>query len=146
MLFLNMRIWEIWYVIDEVHNSIFNSDNIFICRSWLSVCELSSKTDLKSQLTKEYKVKDLQECWASAFGGYESSKARKLLKYMMLFMTFGADMPDLKRLLNNGYLSEFFTKFPVRDGRTWAFKTCFGVKDDWQTIKAKVSKVVRQSP
>lgn len=134
---------------NEIYRLIFGTGDEFITRSWLSVCELSSKTDLQNQIAKEYKTGDLQKHWVCAFGGQELTQARMLLKYMMLFMIFGSDMADSKQLLNNGYLSGFFEKFPVEDvvenEREWAFVNCFGVNADWQTIKSKTSKIIRRS-
>ncbi len=145
-LFLNMRTREVWERLDDIHGQIFDSDNNFMTRSWLSVCELPSKTDLENQLAKAYRVENLQDCWIRAFGGWEVVRARMFMKYMMLFMIFGVDMADLNKLLDNGHLSGFFDKFPVENERKWAFEICFGKNADWQTIKAKIAKITRRSP
>ena len=88
-LFLNMTIWEVWGAIDEIYESIFNSDEEYINRHWLSVCELPSENDLNNQIEKEYSVEYLRDCWGCAFGDRTLDKARKFLKYMTLFIVFG---------------------------------------------------------
>lgn len=144
-LFLNMKIWDVWEKLNEIYDLIFNTDDEFISRPWLSICELSSKVDLQNQTDKEYRTEDLQEHWICAFGGQGLAQTRTLLKYMMLFMIFGSDMANIKQLLDNGHLSDFFEKFPVEGERKWAFITCFGVNAGWQTIKSRTSKIARQS-
>jgi len=140
-LFLNMTIWEVWEVIDEVYEAIFNSDEQYINRHWLSVCKLPSENDLKKHIEKEYQIEYLQDRWGCAFGGRKLAKARKFLKYMMLFMLFGSDMACPKKIFRSEKLGEFFDKFPVVRERQWVFALCLGndtANTSWNSIRSKI--------
>ena len=141
-LFLNMTIWEVWEVFEEVHGKIFNTDKERINRQWLGVCP-ARQEGLKAQIGKVYGIEFLQDKWISAFGGEYIKQAQKFLKYMMLFMVFGSRMADTESLFDNGNLAKFFEKYPAGEDRLRAFNICFGEYADWQTLKAKMSKILR---
>lgn len=140
-LFLNMTIWEVWEALDDIYEAIFNSDEQYINRHWLSVCKLPSENDLKNQIEKEYLVEYLKDRWGCAFGGRKLAKARKFLRYMMLFVIFGSDMACPKKIFRNEKVVEFFDKFPITNERQWAFEVCFGTdtaNTDWNVIRPKI--------
>jgi len=138
-----MTIWEVWEALEEVHEEVFGSDEERINRHWLSVCRFKKDDGLETQIGRNYGIEYLQEKWETAFGGSDLKQARKLLKYMMLFMIFGSQMADTDYLFDNGNLSEFFEKYPADEDRLRAFNICFGEYADWQRIKAEISRFLR---
>ncbi|GEM_PF-5804237 len=141
-LFLNMTIWEVWEALEEIYEEIFDTNEEKVNRHWLSVCP-DKQEGLESQIGRIYGVEFLQEKWITAFGGEDIKQAQKLLEFMMLFMIFGSKMADTDNLFDNGNLTEFFEKYPADEDRLRAFNICFGEFADWQTIKAKMSKILR---
>jgi len=142
-IFLNMAIWQVWEVLEEIHEAIFYSDKERINRHWLAVCKLKTPRELEVQVEKVYKIEYLQEKWITAFDGDSLKQARMVLKYMMLFIIFGSHMANPESLFDNGNLTEFFEKYPANEDRLRASNICFGEFADWQTIKAKMSKILR---
>ena len=138
-----MTIWEVLENLNEIYEAIFNNSDERINRSWLVVCKLRTEAEVRGHIDKMYSVENLQERWISAFGGHGLKQAEQLLKYMMLFIIFGSQMADTEYLFDNGNLTEFFENYPANEDRLKAFKICFGEFADWQTIKAKMSKILR---
>ena len=143
-IFLNMTIWEVREALEDIYEEIFHTDKERVNRHWLSVCRLKKEMELKAQVERVYGIEYLQEKWITAFGGDDIKQAEKLLEYMMLFIIFGSHMEDTDYLFNNGNLTEFFEKYPANEDRLKAFNVCFGEFADWQRIKAKLSKILRQ--
>lgn len=141
-----MTIWEVWNRIEDIHNSIWLTDNHVITRPWLSVCKLRKKKALKKALGNEYEISYLQEMWVVAFGGWKLDIAKRVLEYMMLFIIFGSDMAYEDKIFNDSNLDDFFKKHPVKGERYWAFRVCFGENACWQVIKHKVSHIFGRSP
>jgi len=155
IIFWNLRIDEIWRVLDQVYHSIFESGEDYVYPWWLGSCSLDTGTekqkiifekDKANRLTKLVSAKVLQKAWEEVFGGYSLEQARYTLKYMMLFMIFGLNMTDTDQLFINGNLARFFKDYPSSGYRFWAYRVCFGKNADWQTIKAKMRKIIRRSP
>ncbi len=144
-IFLNMTIWEVWEALGKAHEDIFNTDKNKINRPWLRVCELKSESEEEklNHMEKKFRTEVLQEKWAITFGGEDIKSASRFLKYMMLFIIFGSHVADPDYLFDNGNLTEFFEDYPSNDERLEAFNICFGENADWQTIKAKTSKILR---
>lgn len=142
-LFLNMTIWEVWKALEEIYEEIFHTNKERINRQWLSVCPVQQE-GLEVQIRRLYGVEYLQEKWITAFGGYDIKQAQKLLEFMMLFVIFGSCMADTDYLFNNCNLTEFFEKYPATEDRLKAFNICFGEFADWQRIKTKISKILRE--
>ncbi len=138
-----MTIWEVNEALEDIYEEIFFTDKERVNRHWLTVCRLKNEINLKAQIEKVYKVEYLQERWVAAFGGYDIKQAQKLLKFMMLFIIFGSRMANTDYLFDNGNLTEFFQEYPAKEDRLKAFNICFGAFADWQTLKAKVSKILR---
>ena len=145
-IFLNMAIWQVWEALEEIHRAIFYTRKEEINRYWLAVCKLNTDKELKVQVEKVYQVKYLQDKWTIAFGGHDLKQAERILKYMMLFIIFGSHVADADYLFNNGNLMEFFEKYSADENRLKAFNVCFGESADWQRIKARVSKILRELP
>ncbi len=145
-IFLNMTIWQVWEWLGLVHETIFFSDKEGLNRYWLAVCKLKTDKELRVQVDKIYNVEYLQEKWINAFGGASLKQARRVLKHMMLFIIFGSRMADTEYLFDNGNLTEFFENYPADEDRLRSFNICFGESADWQTIKAKMAKILRQLP
>jgi len=142
-LFLNMSIWQVWERTQEIHRAIFDSGDEFINRHWLEVCCIRCENEKRRQIEKRMSVIELQEQWRKAFGGESLQQARKILKFMMLFMVFGSRMANTDHLFNNGNLIEFFEKYPANEDRLRAFNICFGESVDCSRIKTKMSKILR---
>ena len=142
-IFLNMTIWEVWEVLDEVYQEIFCTTKERTNRYWLSVCRLKKEKQLKVQMERVYGIEYLQEKWIVAFGGEDIKQARKFLKFMMLFIVFGSRVVDTDNLFDNGNLIEFFEDYPADEDRLRAFNICFGESADWHTLKARMSKILR---
>lgn len=154
-LFWNLKVDEVWRDLDQVHYSIFELGQDFIYPWWLKSCSLDGGTEKQkvafeknkaNRLAKWIGVNVLQEAWTEAFGGHSLAQARYTLKHMMLFVIFGRNMADTKSLFDNGNLTEFFESCPPDGHRLWAFQICFGENADFQTIKSKISKIIRRSP
>lgn len=142
-IFLNMTIWEVWEALEKIHEEIFFNNREKINRHWLNVCRLKKERELDIQLDRNFSIEYLQEKWLATFGGYDINQAEKLLKFMMLFIIFGSHMADTDYLFDNGNLRDFFEEYPVDENRLYAFHICFGEFADHQTIKAKMSKILR---
>ena len=142
VLFLNMTIWQVWEILPYVHRCLFEDNKERINRDWLRVCKIS-KSQLEVEIHKNFSVEYLQDRWIKAFGKDSLEGARKTLKYMMLFMVFGCYVAEADYLFDNGNLREFFEEYPTNEDRLKAFNICFGESADWQTIKAKMSKILR---
>ena len=125
-IFMNMTIREVWDRLEEIHKAIWLTDKEIVTRSWLSVCKLRKKKDIRNVLKEEYEVFYLREVWVHAFGGWELSRARILLRCMMFFMAFGSDMVCLDT-----------------DDRQWAFEISFPKNSEWQSIKSDIAKILR---
>ena len=145
-LFLNMTFWEVLEALDRIYEEIFHTDKEGINRNWLSVCLLKKDRGLDVQIDNVYGVEYLQEKWIIAFGGQDVKQAQRLLEHMTLFIIFGSHMADMDYLFDNGNLTEFFEEYPANEDRLKAFNVCFGEFADWQRIKTKMSKILRQLP
>lgn len=142
-IFLNMTIWEVWDVLDEAYEVIFNTEDERVNRYWLHVCRLGDSDEKRSHIERDMNVRDLQEKWEKAFGGRSLQRAKKTLKHMMLFIIFGSKMSKPERLFDNGNLEDFLQRYPADDDRLRAFTICFGQYADYQKIKARMSKIIR---
>ncbi len=142
ILFLNMTIWEIWEVLDGVHEEIFNNEEERVSRPWLHVCHFS-KERLDTEVDRFFPIEFLQQKWITTFGRKKLNRARKLLKRMMLFMVFGSEMADPEQLFDDGHLMQFFQKYPVHQDRLRAFNICFGKLASLDTIKYQIFTILR---
>ena len=97
-IFWNLRVDQVWDMLEDIHCSIFESKTNYIYCWWYGFCELEKGTFKEREkfeknkqkfLAKLMPVKTLQRRWEGAFSGYDLSTASKLMKIMLLFMIFG---------------------------------------------------------
>lgn len=141
-----MTIWEVWETLSYIHRCLFQGDTEKINRDWLRVCRLETKEHKEVHVNRQFGIEILQDKWIIAFGSDDLKHAEEYMKYMMLFIIFGSHMADTDYLFDNGNLTEFFEKYPANEDRLRAFNVCFGRSADWQRIKARVSKILRELP
>ena len=154
ILFWNLRIDQVWAVLERVHHSIFSTCEDNIKQWWIEGCNLESgnyflrkdfyqrRTERLNQLIE---TRHLQNVWLRAFGGEDLATAENLLKIMMLFMIFGHRMADQKELFDNGNLTDFFENTKPIDYRFWAFHTIFGEGGSTQGIKSKMAHILSKN-
>lgn len=153
-LFWNLRIDQVWDMLGQIHNSIFESEKNYTTQWWLEHCELDKGTVKHKQefekrkqdrLVKPVSVRLLQVNWIGIFGGPDLITAEEFLKLMMLFMVFGTKTIDANTLFNNGNLIEFFEDSPCNSGdRLWAFEICFGNGGTTHGMKSKIASILNR--
>lgn len=150
-LFWNMRIDQVWDNLEDIHNSIFNTDDEEISEWWKGSCDLESGdffertkfiSERDNRLLQSIRIAHLQSLWLRTFGGEDLVTAENLLKIMMLFMIFGPRIVDSDELFDNGNLSNFFENTKLTRYRLWAFQTLFGEGGSMRGIKSKISNIL----
>jgi hypothetical protein len=153
-IFWNLRIDEVWEKLEEMHESIYNSEDDSITPWWLERCSLDKpsrpgqvmlfENDKQKRLQRRIPVASLQRNWRGAFDGDDIVTAREFMKVMLLFIIFGVKIADRKILFNNGHLIDFFEASPCNDLRLWAFNNCFGKSGTPQAMKSKIAKILKR--
>ena len=149
-IFWNLRVDQVWDMLEDIHCSIFESKTNYIYCWWYGFCELEKGTFKEREkfeknkqkfLAKLMPVKTLQRRWEGAFSGYDLSTASKLMKIMLLFMIFGIKMVDEESLFDDRNLVNFFAKLQYSGYRLWAFEVCFGTCGSIQAMKSKIAGI-----
>ncbi len=151
ILFWNLRIDEVWNILDRIHSSIFETDKEHIHQWWIEGCDLEGgkekqKNDFQkskfAKIGKMVRTAQLESLWSRTFGGEDLVTAENLLKMMMLFMVFGSKLLDQEELFDNGNLQDFFEGNTATGYQLWAFKTLFGEGGSVQGIKSKMAAIL----
>ena len=151
----NLKVDEVWSLLDGIHHSIFESDEDYIKPWWYAFCDLDKGTLRQRELFTKDKINALEKPlstdvlsrrWERAFGGQDLSTARGFMKIMLLFMVFGVKITDRDTLFNNGNLVKFIEKSPCTRYRLWAFQTIFGDGGSVQAMKTKIAKILNKNP
>ncbi len=153
-LFWNLRIDQIWDMLGEIHESIFESKEDYITQWWLKYCKLEKGTAKQKnefekrkqeRLKKLVSIRPFQINWIEAFGGPDLITANEFLKLMMLFMIFGTKTIDANTLFDSGNLIEFFENSPCTSGdRLWAFEIFFGNGGTTQGMRSKIASILNR--
>jgi hypothetical protein len=153
-IFWNLTINEVWEMLEQIHDSIFQTEENYIIPWWYKYCELekggwkqkaSFEKDKRERLKKHVSVSILRRNWIGVFGGEELITARALMKVMFLFEIFGTKVTDKNTLFNNGYLEKFFENSPCSKKRLQAFQICFGRGGRVQAMKSKIARILNKN-
>ena len=150
-IFFNLRIDEVWNVLNQVHCDIFESGEDYIVPWWIEKCEREAGTsdqvvkfnkNKRDKLNTPISVVWLQCKWVKAFGSEDLKTSKEFLRLMMLFMVFGAELLNKNTLFDNGNLADFLESSPCTENRLWAFEKCFGQGGTTHSLKAKIVSIV----
>ena len=147
IIFLNLKIDEIWFMLDLIYRDIFESDRKRINQWWLGFCWMEIGTEQKrkrfeqgriNRIAKSIRVNYLRKRWKIAFGDHDLNTARNFLKLMMLFMIFGTQMLNNSFVSDDEKITQFLTANPCEDYRLWAFESCFGQSNNPEIAKSEI--------
>lgn len=146
-IFVNMTVFEVWERLDDIYDSIFNSNSERIIRWWLDVCKIPDRGEKARMLEKEVSVEKLQDAWFECFESEEFAIAANWIKYMLLFMVIGGEkMMKLKIFFERNNLEIYLNKKSLNKYRAQAFIICFGEdEDDSSKIEFKIRKIIKKS-
>jgi hypothetical protein len=154
-LFWNLRIDQVWNNLAKIHRSIFESEEEFIRPWWIEDCDLESAMERKRHdfnqkkmlyVAKEVRVVALKSAWLRSFGGYDLITAENFLYLNMLFMIFGTELINWKKLLDNDHLIEFLENDKLDGSRLWASETLFGDGGSVRSIKSRIARILNKYP
>jgi hypothetical protein len=138
-LFDVMSIREVWGVLDDAWLLIFNSGDDMIVPDWRAV--LAKPGQLGGPM-KPVRATRLRLWWKGCFGSTDLVQARRLLRYMMLFMVFGRYADRSREVFANGSLRQMLHGLPSSGDRGWAFRTCFRRLPRDLTLRT-IKKIIR---
>ena len=148
-LFLNMTLREVWDVLEQVHQVIFDSGCKSVAPWWLAVCETNrNKKKRNFELSKARALKEelstriLRENWEGCFGSPKLADARHQMQWMMLFMILGMNMLKGIAVASDEETCEFCLKAQQdTEDRAWAFGILFGSNPAPMKVRGKISKI-----
>jgi len=150
-IFFNLRIDEVWDMLDRIHSSIYESGEDYIIPWWIEECKREVGTseqvakfnkNKRDKLNTPVSVDRLQAKWFKAFGSEDLKTSRGFLRLMMLFMVFGRELLNKDTLFDNGNLNDFLEATPCTRNRLWAFEKCFGRSRTVHSLKSKIVSIV----
>ena len=151
VIFMNLKIDEIWRMLDIIYNDIFEWHGDKMTQWWLGFCRLDRGNESKKssfeksrreKLARRIDINLLQQKWKIAFGDTEIETARCFLKLMMFFMIFGTKILNRSFMSNEDNIIEFFKTNPCKGRRLWCFKICFGNKANTQSISDELDLII----
>lgn len=153
-LLSNLRIDQIWMMLEPIHRSIFETVERYIQPWWIVNCELESgdykqrtsfEKSKRFRFEKLLEIKQLRSLWSRAFGGEDPVTAQNILEIMMLFMVFGEDILDKDTLFDNGNLQHFFENSLPEGYRQWASNTLFGGGGSVHGVRSKLVNILSKN-